>query len=146
MTLTDEVCLSGYKPDMTENLRKLHSIVQGKFVFQLNWVIKAYEGVEVYLHRFFRGAGLSERSATLTGRYKPGGSKLRYPHWRSRRFGNEINLFHTGKISTICRSFRHYTVYSNPGKCVLRNLNETKWKFLRRDMFHKFCRINWLIN
>ena len=130
----DEVCLSGFKPDMSVNLRKLHSIVQGKFVFRLNWVIEAYEGVEVHLHRFFLGARWSERSATRTGRYKPGGSNLLYPLCCSRRFGDEIKLFRTGKISIICRSFGHYTVYSTPGKCALWNLNETKWKFLRRDM------------
>ena len=101
----DEVCLSGYKHDMSENLRKLHSTVQGKFVFRLNWAIKAYEGVEVYLHRFFIGTRWSERSDTPTGRYKPGGSNLRYPLCRSRHLEDEISLFRNGKITAICRLF-----------------------------------------
>jgi len=131
----DEVCLSGYKPDMSENLRKLHSIVQGKFVFRLNWDIKAYDGMEVHLHRFFLSTRWSEQSETPTGRYKQGGSNLRYPLCRSGRFGDEINLFRTGRVTNICRSFGQYTVYSTPGKYVLCNLNKTKWKFLHSDMF-----------
>jgi len=129
-----EVRLSGYKPDISENLPKLRSIVRGKFVFRLNWVIKAYEGVEVHLHRFFLGTRWSERSDTPTGRCKPGGSNLRYPLCRSRRFGDEINIFRIGKITTICRSFRHYSVYSTPRKYVLCNLNKTNWKFLHSDV------------